>query len=169
MNPSAYLVEHALTLVQPWASIVAGMPGLTRPKLVENREWSPPTKLAGRWLAVHAGKGFDHGGLLALTSIGVRAVDWPKASVIACCRVTGFLDNRDDSPRLHGELPSWARSAMAVEEHTWWTGPVGWLLDSVVPIEPVGPIRGQLGVWELKEHAAVVSQALQVALHRRAA
>lgn len=169
MKTQGYLVEDALTLMQPWGSIIAGLPCLTRPKRVENREWAPPPRIAGRWLAIHAGKGWDQAGLLALVAMGVRAIDWPKASVVACCRVTGYLDARVDPPLLVGDLPSWARSAMAIEEHTWWTGPVGWLLDSVVPIEPVGPIRGQLGVWELKEHAAVVSQALQVALHRRAA
>lgn len=169
MKPNTYLVEDALTLMQPWASIVRGLPGLTRPKFVENREWCPPPRIAGRWLAIHAGKGWDGAGLLALTALGVRAIDWPRAAVVACCRVTGYIDDREGNARLVGDLPSTARSVMGVQESTWWCGPVGWLLDDVVPIEPVGGIRGALGVWDLKEHAPAVSQALQVALARRAA
>lgn len=114
------------------------------------------------------GQGWDHSGLLALTSLGVRAIDWPKAAVVACCRVTGFVDARDGQARLVGDLPAAFRSVMAVEENTWWCGPVGWLLDDVVPIEPVGPIKGALGVWRLGEHAPAVSAALQSALARRA-
>lgn len=171
MKSEGYLVEHALTLMQPWGSIVAGLPGLDRPKLVENREWAPPVKIQNRWLAIHAGKGWDRAGLLALTNLGVRAIDWPRAAVVACCRVTGYLDASAEgsAPRLVGELPSWARSQMGVEEHTWWCGPVGWLLDDVVPIEPVGPIKGALGVWQLGEHAQAVSDALQAALSSRRA
>lgn len=163
------LVEHALTLMQPWASIIAGLPGLTRPKLVENREWAPPPKLRGRWLAIHAGKGFDRAGLMALTDMGVRAIDWPRGAVVACCRVTGYLDTRDGDPVLRGVLPTWARSTMAVETHTWWAGPVGWLLDDVTPIQPVQVARGQLGVWDLGADAQAVSAALQVALLARRA
>jgi hypothetical protein len=167
MNPATSLVEDALTIMQPWGSIIAGLPGLTRPKRVENREWLPPPRIAGRWLAIHAGKGFDHAGLMALRGLGVRAIDWPRGAVIACCRVTGYLDARDGTPRLQGDLPAWARSAMAVEEHTWWTGPVGWLLDDVVTIEPVA-CRGALGVWRLGEHGPAVSAALVAALGARA-
>lgn len=65
MNPGTYLVEDALTLLQPWGSIIAGLPGLNRPKLIENREWSPPPRIAKRWLAIHAGKG------------GITPVSWP--------------------------------------------------------------------------------------------
>lgn len=169
MNPGTYLVEDALTLLQPWASIIAGLTGLNRPKLIENREWNPPPRLADRWLAIHAGKGWDHSGLLALTSLGVRAIEWPKASVVACCRVTGYLDDREGQARLVGTLPPYFRSVMAVEDDTWWCGPVGWLLGDVVPIEPVPNVRGALGVWRLGEHAPAVSQALQHALSSRRA
>lgn len=169
MKSEGYLVEDALTLTQPWGSIIAGLPGLTRAKRVENREWTPPPRIAGRWLAIHAGKGWDQAGLLALIAMGVRAVDWPRGAVVACCRVTGYLDARVDPPLLVGDLPSWARSAMGVEEHTWWCGPVGWLLDDVVPVGPIGPIKGALGVWRLGEHAQAVSDALQAALSLRRA
>lgn len=44
----------AITLKQPWASLVAS--GL---KQVENRTWAVPRSIRGERIAIHAGKGFD--------------------------------------------------------------------------------------------------------------
>lgn len=51
----------ALTIWQPWASLIVGSPptagsaGAPSQKPVENRDWRPPEKLIGQQIAIHAG------------------------------------------------------------------------------------------------------------------
>lgn len=46
---------NALTLWQPWASLIA-----SGHKTIETRSWRPPTAAIGKQLAIHAGKDLGH-------------------------------------------------------------------------------------------------------------
>jgi hypothetical protein len=31
----------------------------------------------------------------------------------------------------------------------WWSGPIGWVFDDVLAIDPPSPCKGKLGLWQL--------------------
>jgi hypothetical protein len=120
---------RALTIWQPWASaIVAG------PKWLENRTWKPPAWIAGKRIAIHAGKVLDREASedLRLGNILSPGMLWPhdpaalpRGAIIGTARVTGYVTDSTDP---------------------WFVGPVGWVLADVEPCEPV-PCRGAQGIW----------------------
>jgi hypothetical protein len=156
----------ALTVHQPWAHLIAH-----GPKLVENRTWAPnPAELTpGDFLAIHAGK---------TPARRIRDDAWRGALAHAHARgfledvpLLAELDRLPDGDGrfrfaakrryLDTAVPYGAIVAVAqvvrfvelpiqlpADQHRWWTGPVGWLLRDVVPIEPVD-CSGKEGLWRL--------------------
>lgn len=135
----------ALTLWQPWATIVAA-----GHKLIENRRWAPPSTLIGQRFAIHAGQVYDR-----------EAVQWindrllagrpgeedyvcpvkpvaPAGAVVGVATLEGFTYSAAD---LRPELAK------------WFIGPVGWILRDVVSIDPV-PCRGAQKLWTMPEAIA---------------
>ena len=136
---------QALTLTQPWpAMMLQGDP----PKRIENRDWTPPRKLLGHYLALHGGRlprsrqeftdaraalewadkyvfqeehnVWDDDGILSVCVPGIYAV----------ARVTEVLTASDDP---------------------WFTGPFGWVLGDFVALEPPVPCRGKQRLWDVPE------------------
>lgn len=126
------------------------------PKRVENRTNLPPRALLGEFVAIHAGLGYDE-------------VEWPggiepprkaeaPTGIVGIARLVGALDRRmaPSGMRRRAVLVSRREEADAVRRLTyldrdpWWQGPVGWLLDDVIAIDPV-PCRGSLGVWRVPD------------------
>lgn len=139
------------------------------PKRIENRTQLPPRNLVGDWLAIHAGLGYDE-------------VEWPAGlpvpdesecptGIVGVVRVLGALDRRwgrtgrRRAVVMHDEddLELRLRLLALDREDWWWTGPVGWLLDDAIAIEPVA-CRGAQGVWPVpKEIAAEVRRRVEKA------
>lgn len=143
----------ALTLIQPWAWCVAHAG-----KLVENRTWKPPAHLIGGYLAIHAGKKLDRETILELREDGV---DVPATvelgAIVAVARVAGwvkdngaFIDSRREVTARAGV--SQARAEEIIRSR-WWAGPIGWVLEDVVAIDPV-PALGSQGLWTVETAAA---------------
>lgn len=175
---------HALTLHQPWASLIAGWPaldayaaaGLTafRPKRIENRDWLPPVMVRGKAIAIHAGKTFDGD---ADTDIRRRACDaWvpmperadlPLGAVVAVARVVGYVEDVGSDIRAFGGRPSWAPAdpTLLYGSGWWFLGPYGWLLDDVARLSEPVPCRGMQKVWSLPRD---VAQAVEVQVQRGA-
>lgn len=147
----------ALTLWRPWSdAIVRG------PKRIENRTWAPPAAIMGRFIAIHAGRKFDDGGGCDLMAMGsgwtgpLEPKDSPEG-IVGIARIIGALATGRDAARgIPGEVTGYfpttnppdellARIRRMVDDR-WWIGPVGWLLDDVLAIEPV-PCRGAQGLW----------------------
>ena len=128
----------ALTLWQPWASLVA-----CGAKLVENRTWKPAPKLIypGERFAIHAGRTFGVGEWEALLDVcrERRIVLPPRermpfSAIIATARFTGWTDRAEE---------------IAEEQRVWFAGPIGWVLEDVRElVEPV-PFSGSRGLWDL--------------------
>lgn len=148
---------RALTVIQPWATLIAH-----GPKRVENRTWEPPRWLRAGFLAIHAG-------------VRVDADHWADAR--ACAQAAGLLgqlpaldgltpllgrrDRLADAARKHyaeravpyGAVLAVARVRSFLTDEDapadpWFCGPFGWVLSDVVAIEPV-PCKGAQGLWEL--------------------
>lgn len=159
----------ALTLHQPWASLVAL--GL---KNVETRSWS--TRYRGP-LAIHAGanykasRNFDaqqaaHGRLS-----DDQWADMPFGAVVAVCELVAVFptDDLDESYRFHtmeypdiadGELLSYPLTGETLRplnqrwkmEDQWPLGNFGpgrfaWLLGNIRALPEPVPVRGHQGLW----------------------
>lgn len=144
------------------------------PKRVENRGQLPPRSILDEYIAIHAGLGYDD-------------VEWPgglsvpsdsecPTGIVGVARVVGALDRRMGSAghrrravltrdeRAH-EL---RRRLTTLDGDAWWAGPVGWLLENAIPIEPVA-CRGAQGVWPvLPAVAAEVWRRVELHVRRGA-
>lgn len=138
----------ALTLWRPWSdAIVRG------PKRVENRTWAPLAGVVGRFIAIHAGSRFDDSGGIDLMAMGSGWTpplepDESPMGIVGAARIVGSLNTRMRDPMLRLQYADRAdRDRLAaLDRDPWWVGPVGWLLDDVIAIEPV-PCRGAQGLW----------------------
>ncbi|NUS25077.1 MAG: hypothetical protein HOV92_12755 [Streptomyces sp.] len=119
---------RALTVKQPWAAAIAH-----GPKRIENRSKPIPPKHLGTTILIHAGAAEDEN---ALPGDMIR--EWPRhhRAIVAvatlaschqdakCCRPWGFPNQ--------------------------WH----WVLENVQPLpHPVLGVRGQLGLWTIREDA----------------
>lgn len=117
-----------ITLVQPWAWCIA-----SAGKRVENRTWRPWCPV-GTYLAIHAGSKVDKEAVAELRSEGIEV---PTALVLGAIVAVGQLEGVAVSD-----------TGVPDDQAKWWSGPVGWCLDNVVPIEPV-LCKGKQGLWRL--------------------
>lgn len=158
----------ALTLHQPWASLIA-----FEVKTIETRSWS--TKYRGP-LAIHAGLSQIGAGECSECWDALRAeVGWtetPLGAVVATCTLVDVVptDSMADLTRITGgEFPCIdLRDTDWMDEHepmcdyggrTWdlaanrpygdfTSGRFAWLLADIVPLDPPVPAKGRQGLWE---------------------
>ena len=157
----------AITLTQPWATLVA-----IGAKRIETRSW--PTKYRGP-IAIHAAKGFPGWAKrFCEASLVCDALGWPKmgaitqesldrsaqlirslplGQVIATARLVDCLPV--DLIELYSSRATLSpgaiwRGTLSEQERAFGDyapGRYGLLLEDVRPIEPV-PAKGALGLWE---------------------
>jgi hypothetical protein len=148
----------ALTLWQPWASLVAD-----RVKPVENRNWAPPKRLANRDLAIHAAVRWTRAEQRTSEELWTRyRIQTPAqpvlSAVVGVVRVLGYVtgyvhpngiavsaircfdaDRRAEFDRILESEPF----------RIFFHGPHGWVLGDVRRLaEPVS-CRGAQGLWKL--------------------
>lgn len=155
----------ALTLLQPWASLVA-----LGAKSVETRSWA--TKYRGP-LAIHAGaRRLHHGSFLLLARTArmaglitleqervFRSLDVPFGAVVATCELVDVVAMVD---LAWGDEPGWRhevmRSGVDHVEHVYVgreqrpygdfsPGRFAWLLGDVVALPEPVPARGGQRIW----------------------
>lgn len=134
----------ALTLTQPWASLVA-----LQAKRIETRSWKTPYR--GE-LVIHAAKGFPGDAKDFSGSAGVRAVtgnlpaaQFPLSRGLCVVRLIDCIST--DDKRL-GEY-------FTVPNEVWFgdysRGRYGWVTEFVRPLEDERIVKGALGLWEWPE------------------
>ena len=133
----------AITLHQPWASLVA-----VGAKTVETRFWRPPEKLLGQRIAIHASKQ-----KVALKSGAFsRAVDsklgkdWRSKETFGAVVATAKLQ-RVKKISNKKDIPSEKKTLFGDYALGRWM----WELADIEKVEPPVPARGQRGFWNLKE------------------
>lgn len=133
---------RALTVRQPWASLIArgadGRPGGLE-KDVENRTWRGPA--VGERIAIHAGSAIDREALHALAQLYpwlADAVMEDVGRIVCTVVVEGYCDG--------------------ITEYDWHQdGFIGWMLADSRPVR-TPPMRGMLGLWRVPDdHANLVS------------
>lgn len=151
----------ALTLTQPWATLVA-----IRAKRIETRSWE--TLYRGP-LAIHAAKGLRSvGGAMGLdeTCIGqpffnalygagvMRSSDLPLGAIVATCELVevyrihdGVIGFYADDSSMYFDLSIQER---AFGDYT--PGRFAWLLANVRALPEPIPCKGALGLWDYEGH-----------------
>jgi hypothetical protein len=159
----------ALTLTQPWATLVA-----IRAKKIETRSWS--TNYRGP-LAIHAAKGYGSEAELSATCFEdpfyqalmeyppfasevestARRKKWikdvfPLGCVVATCKLracvrTEVLDPGDTVFSVSVQK----LSDEELQFGDFTAGRWGWILDDVMPLPNPIPAKGSLGLWEWPE------------------
>lgn len=132
----------AITLHQPWASLIA-----VGAKRIETRSWKPPASLIGQKLAIHAGKRMVQlpASLYPEYNAALRrhlgenwTVTIPAGAVVA----VATLSSAQLITRL-SELPDGDELLFGEYDYGRWM----WRLDDVRPLDPPTPVRGHQGIW----------------------
>lgn len=116
----------ALTISQPWASLIAN-----GDKQVENRTWK--TDYRGP-LAIHAGSGTQY-----LTRN--QQAGYPTGGIIAVATLVGCW-----------QVDLLRSTSFSIDEHQWQyiEGPWCWLLEDVLHVDFL-PCPGKLGLWTVNQ------------------
>lgn len=143
---------RALSIQQPWANAIT-----YGTKRVENRTWTAPRWIAGRTIAIHAGKKPD------ISAKPPAGEAWPMdhkmhlGAVIAVAEVSGCHHSEECMLPASAVLPGVRAgcSPWAVR------GQFHWDLADVRPLPEPVPCKGALGLWRLPEDVekAVRAQA----------
>ena len=135
----------AITLHQPWASLVAE--GI---KTIETRSWCPPRALIGERLAIHAGRTVvkDCGPSQAAIA-RFYGQEWlrtvPVGAVVAVAAVIGAyrVDRRDHDRAYCGE------QTIPIDPHGDFSpGRWLWVLEDIQQVTPPVLARGMPGIWD---------------------
>lgn len=139
----------AITLTQPWATLVA-----IGEKRIETRSWSTSYRGA---LAIHAAKGFPKvARQISLQSPFIEALnragylpDLPFGCVVATCRLVDCRLIVDSHFALTVSVDSRMLPPLGLERKfgDYSPGRYAWILEDVKPLlEPI-PAKGALGLW----------------------
>lgn len=126
---------RALTISQPWASIIA-----TGDKFVENRTWATPYRGA---LLIHAGKGTQY-----LTK--QELAKHPTGCILAVCRLLECVEVATLCNRIHRNhpYPNLTMSRMLeVSQHEYTEGPFAFVLSELQTFTDPIPCGGAQGLW----------------------
>ena len=149
----------ALTLTQPWASLVA-----CGAKRIETRTWAPPAALIGERIAIHAAKGWTEDARFIATTEPFKSalregyqrglierssiLDLPRGCVVAIATLMACYAMRGDGD------DGWRTIQRLLIEQPherafggYGAGRYAWVLRNVRAIEPIRA-RGALGLWD---------------------
>ena len=156
---------HALTLHRPWAWAVAHLG-----KPIENRDWRPPARLFGEWIAIHAGLMFDAEAAEWIRRQGLEVPEngGPAGAILCVAHLVGFVEVENGFRRFpEGEIGDRVRAVVARGER-WLVGRYGWCFDEVVPLAEPVPCRGAQKLWRVPGHETSVVRERFVSARRAA-
>jgi hypothetical protein len=156
----------ALTVWEPWASLIVGSPSAPPQKPVENRDWRPPASLIGERVAIHAGKTFDANAFYSIFVEGlfgpVRSpypadTAFPRGAIVGVAtldRVIALQYQRDERMFFGGRfahlspetIASWGLDADGLR---WFVGRFGWVFRDRRHIATPVECKGAQGLWTL--------------------
>jgi len=131
----------AITLYQPWASLIA-----EGYKTIETRQHDRFKDLKGRRIAIHAGMRFDRWPYVERDQHpNMHKIKMPHGVIVCTAQV-------DNARWLRGDSIQEYDAAMCITD-----GLFGLFLSDIQKVEPPIPARGWQGIWEI-ENRLVVSR-----------
>ncbi|MDR6219039.1 hypothetical protein [Deinococcus soli (ex Cha et al. 2016)] len=141
----------ALTLLHPWPFAITRLG-----KNIENRSWAPPPWLIGRLIAIHGGA--VPGGMKLEETIA--SAQWIATELMRSGRAKPYLTpaqwtwlRAQQRTLTVGDMITPGIVAIArvtgcvtSSDNPWFSGPFGWTLEDVTPIDAV-PCRGKQKLW----------------------
>lgn len=114
----------ALTLHQPWASLI-----IWGPKRIENRTWHPHKTVLWKRIAIHAGKKLEKSTLEQYQSrILPGGLPVPLGAILGTAFVQGSVTESSDE---------------------FFMGPIGWMLTDIERFRVPIPCPGAQGLWDI--------------------
>jgi hypothetical protein len=140
-QPEYRFEGKGLSIIQPWASAIvfAG-------KDIENRKWR--THYRGP-LAIHASGKLDRDHLCQLQRVVRGGKQLPIIDWINKGRHQYGLDPEDEPVCSHIVAIAMIVDCIGRSSSPWFQGKWGWLIQGVVPIEPI-PWTGALSIWDCR-------------------
>ena len=153
----------ALTVWQPWASLIVGSTDTPPQKPVENRDWRPPASLVGQRIAIHAGRKMDDDAAyeifkskafgsvappyrtLALFPLGAVVGVATLDRVIGPCRDVSIFFERRFERVPQPTIDSWGLG----DELRWYMGSLGWVFRDQIALAAPVTVKGAQGLWTL--------------------
>ena len=151
-------VMKALTLHQPWASLIAH--GV---KSIETRSWAPPRAFIGQRVAIHAGRRIIRSGLSRCVwnrACQLYGPGWwneiPAGAVVCTAaladarRVLAFDDKHGESVQVSSSLAGIDGMSSVVTDSfgDFEVGRWLWFLEDVRPLNPPLSAVGHQGWWD---------------------
>lgn len=132
----------ALTICQPYASMIVLPDDDDRAKRVENRTWG--TEYRGP-LLIHAGKSKDYLG--TIDWIGTAQAGLPMGAIVGICELAGCVEI--DTTGVYPLPPRWAHEKWPwLDAHEHLEGPIAWVLRECRAFPIPIPCKGSMGLWK---------------------
>ena len=144
----------ALTLHQPWASLIA-----LGPKIVETRSWSAPARVIGERIAIHAGKhrvriSNEYDQAMYHAMVQTHGLDWqdhlPLGAVVATAKLAGCFRvvsrNEDRQLKLEG-TGAGGENIIPDPFGDFLPGRWLWVLEEIERLDPTIPAKGNRMLW----------------------
>lgn len=142
----------ALTICQPYATLICLPESDPRHKRVENRTW--PTRHRGP-LAIHAGKSLawlDHEDAADVFEVMPFGAIVGVAELVGCFGVTLARVGKGRGRKLVPVAPADALATWPwLRGHRHVEGPVCWVLQNVRPLARPVPWKGRQGLWDVPD------------------
>lgn len=144
----------ALTLTQPWASLVA-----CGAKTIETRSWRTPYRGP---VAIHAAKGFpadakDFSRCIRLSVLFGPHYEYPLGVIVATARIVACIPTRElpETRRIIEVDPAARCTSFPFTDQermfgNYDPGRWAWLLADIVATQHI-PAKGALGLWEWED------------------
>ncbi len=160
---------RALTVHQPWASLIVGAPpsyddNPTPPqKPIENRTWCPHKSLLGQLVAIHAGKALnddileDYYDLFKTTLYGqvrppyAKPSEFPRGAVVGIATLAAVVVRRKGAIVDAFGKDGVPEVEIGEDGRRFYGEDVGWLFREQHYLRAPVPCKGAQGVWTLPD------------------
>ena len=128
----------AISLWQPWASLVADSR-----KRIETRSWRPPEWLVGKKLAIHATKKVDTD---AAREFGYYPDVIPRGAIVAVVYLDSWMNfTEENTEHISDEEKRYG---------DFYPGRFGWVFTDIIKLPIPYPIRGAQGIFDCPDWCA---------------
>jgi hypothetical protein len=140
------MLLKAITICQPFASLIMLPSADARAKRVENRTWAPFGGMIGHRIAIHAGKALKWLKYWPEDEMPMSVEELPLGKIIGTAELAGCVRIADARAGKADEKWPW----LSTHRHT--SGPYCWILQDIRVLSNPITMSGAQGVWSVPDH-----------------